>query len=161
MLLCSRSVVSHSLPPHGMQHVRLLCPPLSPGVCSNSCPLSQWYYLTISSSVTHFFSCHQSFPASGSYPMSWLVSSGSQSIGASASASVLPMNIQNWFPLGLILAVQGTLKSLLQHHSSKASVLWHSVFFYRPTFTTINYRGPAPAGFGEFEAGAASANWIQ
>ena len=78
------------------------------------------------------FSCLQSFPASGSFQMSHLFASGVQSIGVSASASVLPMNIQDWFPLGWtgwILAVQGTLKSLLQHHSSKASILWHSAFF--------------------------------
>ena len=88
---------------------------LSPGVCSNSCPLSQWCHLTISTSVVPFSSCSQSFPASGSFPMSWLFASGGQSIGTSASASVLPVTIQGWFPLGLIylLAVQATLKSLL------------------------------------------------
>ena len=79
---------------------RLLCPSLSYGVCSNSCPLSQWCHPTISSSVARLSSCLQSFPASGSFPMSGLFASGGQSIGASASASVLPMNIQDWFPLG-------------------------------------------------------------
>ena len=98
-LLFSRFVVSDSLWPHGLQHARLLCPPLFPGVCSNLCPLSQWCYLTISSSAATFF-CLQSFPASVSFPMSWLFTSSGQSIGASASASVLPMNIQRWFPLG-------------------------------------------------------------
>ena len=87
---------------------------------------------TISSSITLFFRL-QSPPASGSFPMNWLYASGDQSIGASASASVLPMNIQDWFLLGLIglisLAVEGTLKSLIQHHSSKAPVLWPSAFF--------------------------------
>ena len=83
-----------------MDHARLLCPLLFPGVCSNSCPLSQWYYQTISSSVTRFSFCLQSFPASGSFPMSQLFLSGGQSSGALASASVLPVNIQNWFPLG-------------------------------------------------------------
>ena len=88
--------------------------------------------LTISSSVTLFSSCLQSFPASGSLPMSLFFTLGGQSIGVSASTSVLPMNIQDWFPLGwtgwIFLAVQGTLKSLLQHHSSKASILWLSAF---------------------------------
>ena len=82
-----------------LQHTRLLCPPLSPKVCSNSCSLSQWCYLTISSSVVPFSSCPQSFPASGSFPMSQLLTSGGQSIGASASATVLPVNIQSWFSL--------------------------------------------------------------
>ena len=85
---------------HG--HTRLPCPALSPGVCSDSCPLSGWCYLTISSSAAHFSFCLQSFPASGSFPMSQLFASGGQSIGASASASLLPMSIQCWFPLGLI-----------------------------------------------------------
>ena len=85
----------------GLQHIRLLCPPLSPGVCSNSCPLGQWCHPTNSSFAAPFSFCLQSFPASGSFPMSQLFALGSQSIGASASASVLPMNIQGWFPLGL------------------------------------------------------------
>ena len=101
-MLFSHSVVSDSLQPHGLQHARLPCPSPSPGVCSNSCPLSWWCYPTISSSVVPFSSCLQSFLALGSFKMSWLFTSGGQSIGASASASVLPMNIQGWFPLGLI-----------------------------------------------------------
>ena len=85
-----------------LPHTRLLCPSLSPGVCSDSCLLSQWCYLTISSPFANLFSiCLQSFPASGSFPRSWLFPSGGQSIGASASASVLQMNTQSWFPLGL------------------------------------------------------------
>ena len=104
---------------------------INSGACSNSCPSSQWCHPTISSSVIPFSSCLQSFPASGSFPMNQFFTSGGQSVGA--SASVLWMNIQDWFPLGLdlfgLLAVQGTLKSLLQHHSSKASILQHSVFF--------------------------------
>ena len=105
-----------------------------PRACSNSCLLSWWCHPTISSSVDLFFPCLLSFPASGSFPMSWLFASGSQSTGASASASVLPMNIQDWFPLVRIgwfdfLAVQGNLKSLFQHYSLKASVLWCSAFF--------------------------------
>ena len=92
--------MSDSLWPHGLQHARLSCPSLSPAVCSNSYPLNWWWYLTISSSATLFSFCIQSFPASGSFPMSHFFASGSQSIRASASP-VLPMNIQDWFPLGL------------------------------------------------------------
>ena len=94
--------MSDYLKPHGLQHVRLSCPSPSPRVCSNSCPLSWWFYLTISSSAAPFSSCFQSFPASGSLPMSQLFSSGYQSTEALALASVLPMNSHNWFPLGLI-----------------------------------------------------------
>ena len=92
------SVVSDSLWPHGLQHTRLPCPSPTPGAYSNSCPLSRWCHPTILSSVVPFPSCLQSFPASGSLPMSQFFTSGGQSIGVSASASVLPMNIQNWFP---------------------------------------------------------------
>ena len=96
----SLSVVSDSLRPHGPQHTMLLCPSPTPRACSNSCPSSQWCHPTISSSVVPFSSCFQSFPASGSFPVSQFFASGGQSIGVSASASVLPMNIQDWFPLG-------------------------------------------------------------
>ena len=99
MLLLSLYVMSDSLRPQGLQHARLPCPSLSPWVCSNSCPSSQRCHPTISSSVDPFFSCLQSFPSSGSFPMSWFLASGGQSIGA--SASVLPINIQGWFSLGL------------------------------------------------------------
>ena len=87
--------------PHGLQLTRPPCPSPTPGVCWNSCPLSQWCQPTISSSVFPFSSCLQSFPASGSFTMSQFFPSGGQSIGVSASISVLPMNIQDWFPLGL------------------------------------------------------------
>ena len=97
----SCSVMSNSLWPRGLQHARLPCRSLSPGACSNSYPLSQWCHPTISSSVVPLSSCLQSFPASGSFQMSQFFTSGGQSIGASASVSVLPMNIQDWFPLGL------------------------------------------------------------
>ena len=97
----SRSVISNSLQPHGLQHARLPCPSPTPGVSSNSCPSSQWCHPTISSSITPFSFCLQSFPASGSFSMSQLLASGGQSTRASASASVLPTNIQDWFPLGL------------------------------------------------------------
>ena len=96
-----QSVVSDSFQPHELQHARLPCPLLSPRVYSNSCPLSQWCHPTISSYVIPF-SRFQFFPASGSFPMSQFFPSGGQSIGVSASASVLSMNIQGWFPLGLI-----------------------------------------------------------
>ena len=118
--------------PHRLQHARFLCPSPSPGACSYSCPLSQWCHPTIASSVIPFSSFLQSFPASGSFLMSKLFTSGGQSIGASASALVLPINIQGWsFRIDWfdLLAVQGTLKSLLQHHSSKASILQRSAFF--------------------------------
>ena len=92
--------MSNFLRPHESQHARPLCPSPSPGVYSNSCPLSQWCHPTISSSVVPFSSCPQSLPASGSFPVSQLFSWGGQSIGVSASASVPPMNTQDWSPLG-------------------------------------------------------------
>ena len=98
----SRSVMSESLPPCGLQHARPPCPSSTPGVYSNSCPLTWWCHPTISSSVIPFSSHYQSFPAPGSFPMSQLFASGGQSIGVSASASVLPMNTQDWSPLGWI-----------------------------------------------------------
>ena len=109
----------------------LLCPSPTSGVYPNSCPSSQWCHPAVSSSVIPFSSCLQPFSASESLPMGQFFLSCCQRIGASASVSVFPMNIQDWFPLGLtdLLAVQGTLKHLLQHHSSKASILWRSAFF--------------------------------
>ena len=102
LLLFSRSVVSDSLRPHGLQHTSLPCPAPAPGSCSNLCPSSWGCHPTISPSVVPFSSCPQSFPASGSFPMSQLFPSGGQSIVTSDSASVLPMTIQGWFPLGLM-----------------------------------------------------------
>ena len=96
----SCSVGFSSLRPHGLQHARSPCPSPTPGVNPNSCPLSQWCHPTISSSVIPFSSCPQSFPASGSFPMSQLFASGGQSIQVSASTSVLPVNTQDWSPLG-------------------------------------------------------------
>ena len=128
----SHSVMSNSLRLHGQQHTRLPCPSSTPRVYLNSCPLSWWCHPTISSSIFPFSTSFQSFPASGSFPRSQFFSSGGQSIGVSASASVLPMNIQDKFPLGLTdgsPCIQGTVKSLLQHHSSKASILQRSAFF--------------------------------
>ena len=122
-----------SLQPHGLQPTRLPCPSPTPGACSNSCPSSQWCHPTSSFSVTPFSSCLQSFPAPGSFPMSHFFSSGGQSMRVSAFSishsneySVLISFRMDWLDL---LAVQGTLKSLLQHHSSKSSILWCSAFF--------------------------------
>ena len=115
---------------HGLQHARPPCPSPTPGAYSNPCPLSQWCHPTISSSVVPFTSRLQSFPASGSFPMSQFSASGGQSIRA--SASVLPMTIEECFPLGLTgwISLQSKgLSSLLQHHSSKASILQCSAFF--------------------------------
>ena len=128
----SRSVVSDSLRPCGLQHAMLPCPSPTPGAYSNSCPSSWWCHPTISSSVIPFSSCLQSFPESGSFQMSQLFESGGQSIGISASASVLPMNTQDWSPLGgtgwISLQSKGQGR-LLQHYSSKASILRCSAFF--------------------------------
>ena len=124
----SHSVVSDSLRPHGWQHARLPCP-WTPGACSNSCPLSWWCSQTISS-CHPFFLCLQSFPVSGSFPMSQLFTSGSQSTGA--SLSVLPKNTQDWFPLGLtglISLLSNGLSRVFSSTSSKASILWRSAFF--------------------------------
>ena len=140
--LCSRYLssvqFSHSVMPgslwlHGLQHTRPPCPSPTPRVYSDSCPLSWWCHPAISSSVVPFSSCLQSFPASGYLPAIQCFASGGQSIGVSASASVLPMNIQDWSPLGwtgwISLQAHGICKSLLQHHSSKASILRCSAFF--------------------------------
>ena len=104
--------VSNSLRPHEPQHARSPCPSPTPGVHPNSCPLSRWCHPTISSSIVPFSSCLQSFPASGSFPMSQYFTSGGQSIRVSASASVLPVNIQDWFPLGLTELISLELKGL-------------------------------------------------
>jgi len=122
----SHSVVSESLWPHGLQHARLPCSLPTPGACSNSCPLSRWCYPTISSSIDPF-SCLQSFPASGSFPIRQFFASGSQSTGVSASASVLPMNIQDWFPLGLTGLISLPSKGLLRVFSN-TTVQKHQFF---------------------------------
>ena len=126
MWLFSCSVVSNSLRPGGLQQARLPCPSLSPRICSNLCLLSWWHHATISFSVA-LFSCLQSFPASGSFPMSWLFASGGQSIGASALASVLPMNIKGWFPLGLTGWISLQSKGLSRIFSS--TTVWKHQFF--------------------------------
>ena len=140
----SCSVVSDSLQPHELQHARPPCPSPTPGVYPNPCPLSQWCHPTILSSVVPFSSCPQSFLASGSFPMSQLFAWGGSSIGVSASTSVLPMNTpglisfrMDWLDL---LVVQGTLKSLFQHHSPKASILWCRSTGNLGTYDWIYYR---------------------
>ena len=128
----SYSVMSDSLQRHGLHHTRLPHPSPTPGACSNSCPSSQWCHPTILTSVIPFSSCLQSFPASGSFPVSQFFASVDQNIEASASSSVLPMNIQDCFPLGLtgLISLQDKeLSNVIQHDSSKASILWHSASF--------------------------------
>ena len=124
LLVVVHSVMSDSLWPHGLQHSRLPCPLPSPGVCSNSYLLSQWCHPAISSSVVPFFSCPQSLPASESFPLSQLFTSGGRSIGPSASASVLPKNIQGWFPLGLISLLSKGLSRVLSN-----TTVWKHQFF--------------------------------
>ena len=123
----SRSVVSDSLQPHELQHARPPCPSPTPWVHPNPCLLSQWCHPTISSSVVPFSSCPQSVPASWSFQMSQLFSSGGQSIGVSASASVLPMNIQDWSPLGLTGLISWVSK-VLSRVFSNTTVRKHQFF---------------------------------
>ena len=135
----SCSVVSDSLRPHEPQHARPPCPSPTPRVYPNSCPLSRWCHPTISSSVIPFSSCLQSFPASGSFQMSQVFTSGDQSIGVSASASVLPMNIQDWFPLGLTGWISLQSKGLPRVFSN-TTVQNHQFFgfLHSPTLTAIH-----------------------
>ena len=137
----SHSVMSDSLWPHGLQYTRLPCLSPSPRACSNSGPLSQWCLPTISSSVVPF-SCPQSFPASGSFPMSWLFASSGQSIGASASLSVLPMNIQGWCPLGSTALISLLTKGLSRVFSNTTvqehQFLGAQLSLYGPTLTSIH-----------------------
>ena len=127
--------MSDSSRPHGLQHTRFLCPPLSPRVCSNSCPLSWGCYLTISSSAAAFSFCLQPFPASGSFPMSQLFQSGGQSIGASAMASALLKYIQGWIPLGLAGLVFLWSKKLLRVFSS-TTIRKHQFFSTQPSLSS-------------------------
>ena len=137
----SQSVVFDSLQTHGLQHTRLSCPSPTPGACSNSCPSSCWCHPAISSSVIYFSSCFQSFPASESFPMSQFFASGGQNIGASDSASVLPMNMQDWFPLGLtglisLQSKESQESSPTPHFKSINSLVL--VFLYGPILTSIH-----------------------
>ena len=140
-MLLSQLVMSHSLfqsRPHGQQHARLPCLSPFPGACLNSCLLSRWCHPTISSSVVPFSSCLQSFPASRSFPVSWLLTSGGQSIGASASASLLPMNIQNWFPLGLTGWISLQSKGLSRVFSN-TTVQKHQFFDTQPSLQSNSH----------------------
>ena len=133
-----------SLRPHGLQHARPPCPSPTPGVYSYSCPLSRWCHPTFSSSVVPFSSCPQSFPASGSFQMSQFFTSDGQSIGVSASASVLPMNIQDWFPLGWTGWISLRSKELsrvlsnttVQKHQFFCAQLFFIVLLSHPYMTT-------------------------
>ena len=122
----SPSVVSNSFRPHGLQHTRPPCPSPTPGVYSNSCPMSQWCRSTISSSVVPFSSCLQSFLSSGAFQMSQLFTSGGQSIGVSASTSGLLMNIQDWSPLGLT--------DLISLHSKRLSWVFSNITIQKHQF---------------------------
>ena len=133
----SHSVVSDSLRPHGLQNTRLPCPSPTPGVYSNSCPSSWWCHPTISSSLVPFSSCPQSFPTSGSFPVSQFFTLDGQSIGVSTSTSVLSMNIQDWFPLGWTdwISLQSMGLSRVFSKSINSSGL---SFLYSPNLTSIH-----------------------
>ena len=133
----SHSVVSDSLQPYGLQPARPPCPLPTPSIYKNSRPLSQWCHPTISSSIVPFPFCLQSFPASGSFPMNQFFASGGQSIGVSASGSVLPMNTQEWFPLrwtGLILHSKG-----LSRVFSNTTVQKHQFFSTQPSLRSSSH----------------------
>ena len=130
--------MSDSMRPHELQHTRLPFSSLFPSICSNSYFLSQWCYLTVSSSSTIFFSCPQSFPALGSFPMSQIFALGNQNIAA--SAPVLPMNIQGWFPLGLTGLISLQFKGLSRVFSSTA--IWKHQFFGTQPSLWSNYHIP-------------------
>ena len=130
--------MSDSLWPHALWHARLLCPSLSPRVCSHSCPLSRWCYLTISSSVTPFSFCLWVLPASGCFPVSLLFVLGDQSFGSSALALVLPMNIQGWFPLGFAGLISLQSKGLSRVFSS-ATVQKHQFFSTQPSLWSSSH----------------------
>ena len=128
----SHSVVSDSLRPHGLQHTRPPCPSPTPRVYTNSCPLSRWCHPTISSSVVPFSSHLQSFPASGSFQISQFFTSGGQSIGVSASTSVIPMNTQDWSPLGWTYWIS-LLSSGLSKVFSNSTIQKHQLFGAQPS----------------------------
>ena len=132
--------MSNSLQPHGLQHAKLPCPSLSPKSGSDSCPLSWWCYLIISSSPALLSFCLQSFPASGSFLMSLLFTSGGQSIEASASASVLPVNIQGWFLLRLTGLISLLSKGLSGVFSS--TTIWKHQFFGAQAFFMVQLSHP-------------------
>ena len=134
----SLSVVPNSLQLHGLQHARFPCPSATPRACSNSCPLSRWCHPTISSSVIPFSSCLQSFPALGSFSVSQFFTSGGQSIGVSASTSVLPVNIQDWFPSGLTSLISLQSKGLSRVFSN--TTVQNHQFFSAQLYLLSNFR---------------------
>ena len=139
-VLFSHSVMSDSLRPHESQHARPPCPSPTPGVYPNSCPSSRWCHPTILSSVIPFSSCPQSLPASESFPMSQLFTSGGQSIGVSVSASVLPMNTQDWSPLGWtgrIFLQSKRLSRVFSNTIVQKHQFFDAQLFYNPTLTSI------------------------
>ena len=152
MLLFSHSVTSDSLQPHEPQHTRPPCPSPSPRASSNFCPLSQWYHPTILSCVIPFSSCLQSFPASGSFPMSQLFAYGFQSIRASVLATVRPMNIQGWFSLGLtsLISLPKGLSRVFSntpvqnHQFFGAQPLWSNSHLHRNIHAKVNIEGKTP-----------------
>ena len=134
--------MSNSVGLHGLQHTRFPCPSSTPRACSNSCPSSWWCHPTISSSVIPFSSCPQSFPASGSLSVSQFCTSGDQSIGASASASLLPMNIQYWFLLGwtgLISLLSKGLSRVFSNITVQKHQFFGTQLYYGPVFTFVLY----------------------
>ena len=137
----SHSVESNSLRPYGLQHARPPCPSPTPGAYSNSCPLNRWCHPTTSSSVGPISSCLQSFPASGAFPMGQVFASGGQDIGVSASTSVLPMNIQDWFSLGLTgwVSLQSKgLSGVFFNTTVQKHQFFCAQFLYSPNLTSIH-----------------------
>ena len=139
LLLLSGSVLSHSLWPHGLRHARLPCPSPSPRACSNLCPLNWWCHPTISSNLSPSLSAVLSFWESGSFPLSQLSTSGGQSLEASASASVLPMNIQGWFPLELTGLISWKPSGLLRVLSN-TTIKKHQFFGTQPSLWSNSWQ---------------------
>ena len=137
-LLFSHPVMSDSLWPHGLQHTRPLCPSPSPQICPISCPLHQWCHPAISSSDTLFSFCPQSFPASGTFPMSWLFTSDDQNTGVSASESELSTSIQSWFPLRLTFSI--SLSKGLSGVFSSTTIQRHQFFGAPPSLWSSSHR---------------------
>ena len=137
-LLFSHPVMSDSLWPHGLQHTRPLCPSPSPQICPISCPLHRWCHPAISSSDTLFSFCPQSFPASGTFPMSWLFTSDDQNTGVSASESELSTSIQSWFPLRLTFSI--SLSKGLSGVFSSTTIQRHQFFGAPPSLWSSSHR---------------------
>ena len=147
MIQFSSSIMSKSLQPHRLQYTNLPCPSPTPGACSNSCSLSKWCHPIISSSVGPFSSCLQSFPASGCFPMSQFFASGGQSTRASALASVLPMNMKDWFPLGWtgLISLQSKGLSKVFSHTTVHSMINVHAFLLLPPCSIISQQVSLPS----------------